>query len=99
MKKLIALFLGLAASTLSAQGPPEMEKPGEHHKHLKMMAGTWDYKSKFYTVPGQTMEMSGVEMARMQPGGFWLISDLTGKLVGMPFHAHALMGYEVHKKK
>ena len=76
-----------------------MEKPGEHHKHLKMMAGTWDYKSKFHTVPGQIIEMSGVEVARMQPGGFWLISDFTGKITSMPFHGHAVMGYEAHKKK
>ena len=47
MKELIALLACLAASTLSAQEPPEMEKPGEHHEHLKMMAGTWDVKSKF----------------------------------------------------
>lgn len=100
MKKLIALIIGLTASTLPAQEPPETEKPGEHHKHLKMMAGTWDYKSKFHTVPpGQFIEMSGVEVARMQPGGFWLISDFTGKITGMPFHGHAVMGYEAHKKK
>lgn len=99
MKKFIALILGLAASTLSAQEPPEMEKPGEHHKHLKMMAGTWDYKSKFHTVPGQIIEMSGVEVARMQPGGFWLISNFTGKITSIPFHGHAVIGYEAHKKK
>ena len=76
-----------------------MEKPGEHHKHLKMMAGTWEVKSKFHMVSGQTIEMTGVEVAKMQPGGFWLISDFTGKITGMPFHGHAVMGYEVHRKK
>ena len=99
MKKLIALVLGLAASTLSAQESPEMEKPGEHHKHLKIMTGTWDYQSKFHTVPGQIVEMNGVEVAKMQSGGFWLISDFTGKIMGMPFHGHAVMGYEANKKK
>ena len=99
MKKLIALFACLAASTQSAQEPPEMEKPGEHHKHLKMMAGTWDVKSKFHMVPGQTIEMNGVEIAKMQSGGFWLISDFSGKFMGEPFHGHAVMGYEAHKKK
>ena len=94
MKTLCTLFVCLWVSTLTAQ-----EKPGEHHKHLKMMAGTWDFKSKFYSVPGQIVEMSGVELAKMQPGGLWLISDFTGKLMGMPFHAHALMGYETHRKK
>ena len=94
MKKLFTLLACLVLSTVMAQ-----EKPGKHHKHLKMMAGTWDFKSKFHTVPGQIVEMNGVEVARMQPGGFWLISDFTGKLMGTPFRAHALMGYEAHKEK
>ena len=99
MKKLIAPIVCLAASTLSAQEPPEMEKPGEHHKHLEMMAGTWDVKSKFYMIPGQTIEMTGMEVAKMQPGGFWLISDFTGKFMGEPFHGHGILGYEAHKKE
>lgn len=76
-----------------------MEKPGEHHKHLEMMAGTWDVKSKFYMIPGQTIEMTGMEVAKMQPGGFWLISDFTGKFMGEPFHGHGILGYEAHKKR
>jgi hypothetical protein len=99
MKKTIALFACLSASILPAQEPPEMEKPGEHHRHLKQMAGTWDFKSKFHTIPGQVVEMKGVEVAKMQPGGFWLISDFTGKIMNIPFHGHAVMGYEAHKKK
>ena len=98
MKKLIAPIVCLAASTLSAQEPPEMEKPGEHHKHLEMMAGTWDVKSKFYMIPGQTIEMTGVEVAKMQPGGFWLISDITGKFMGAPFHGHSVLGYDAQRK-
>ena len=82
-----------------AQEPPRLEKPNEHHKHLRKMTGTWDFKSKFHLLSGQIIEMTGVEIAKMQPGGFWLISDYTGKYMGMPFHAHALIGYEAHKKK
>ena len=99
MKKTIALLACLSASILPAQEPPEMEKPGEHHRHLKQMAGTWDVKSKFHTIPGQVVEMNGMEVAIMQPGGFWLISDFTGKIMNMPFHGHAVMGYEAHKKR
>ncbi len=98
MKRIFTLISVLIAPLLVAQ-EPEMEKPGEHHKHLKMMAGTWDVKSKFHMVPGQTIEMNGVEIAKMQPGGFWLISDFSGKFMGEPFHGHAVMGYEAHKKK
>ena len=76
-----------------------MEKPGKHHEYLKLMAGTWDVKSKMYMVPGQVMKGSYVETARMQPGGFWLISNIKGKVMDMPFHSHAVLGYEAHKKQ
>jgi hypothetical protein len=99
MKTLIPLLSCLVAFPLFAQEPPELEKPGEHHQHLEMMAGTWDVKSKFHMVPGQIIEMNGVEVAKMQPGGFWLISDFSGKFMGKPFHGHAVMGYEAHKRK
>ena len=99
MKNLFVLLVCLSVSTLMAQDPPEMEKPDEHHKHLRMMVGTWDVKSKFHTILGQVVEMNGIEVAIMQPGGFWLISDFTGKIMNMPFHGHAVMGYEAHKKR
>jgi len=84
---------------LPALEPPPIEKPGKHHQHLKLMAGTWDVKSKMYMVPGQVMEGIFVEVARIQPGGFWLISNFDGKFMGMPFHGHSVLGYEAHKKQ
>jgi hypothetical protein len=98
--KHITMFVAIfAASTLLAQDAPQLEKSNEHHRHLKQMAGIWDFKSKFHTIPGQAVEMKGVEVAKMQPGGFWLISDFTGKIMNMPFHGHAVMGYETHRKR
>ena len=100
MEKSILLLSCLVAFPLFAQdAPPEMEKPGEHHQHLKMMAGTWDVKLKMHHAPGQIMEGTGVETARMQPGGFWLISDFSGTFAGMKFTGHGVLGYEAHKKR
>jgi hypothetical protein len=79
--------------------PPEMEKPGEHHQHLKMMAGTWDVQLKMHHAPGQVMDGTGVEIAKIQPGGFWLISNFTGTAAGMKFNGHGVLGYEAHKKR
>ena len=50
-------------------------------------------------IPGQTIEMTGMEVAKMQPGGFWLISDITGKFMGAPFHGHSVLGYDAQKKR
>ncbi|MBR90916.1 MAG: hypothetical protein CMO66_06580 [Verrucomicrobiales bacterium] len=99
MKKLILLCAMFATTLAIAQEPPPMEKPGEHHKHLKMMAGTWDVESKMYMIPGQVMKGTYVEVARIQPGGFWLISNIEGKVMGMPFHGHTVLGYEARKKQ
>ena len=99
MKRILTLITALSTPLILAQQPPEMEKPGIHHKHLKMMAGTWDTKSKMFTIPGQVIEGTGVEVAKLQGGGFWLISDFTGKFMGMPFHGHSVLGYEAHKKQ
>ncbi|MBC8324727.1 MAG: DUF1579 domain-containing protein [Verrucomicrobia subdivision 3 bacterium] len=79
--------------------PPEMEKPGEHHQHLKMMTGTWDVKLKMHHAPGQVMDGTGEETARIQPGGFWLISNFTGTFAGMKFTGHGVLGYDAHKKR
>jgi hypothetical protein len=98
IKKLAACLALLIVRILSAQeAPPEIEKPSEHHQHLKMMAGTWDVKLKRHLNSGQIVKGTGVEIARMQPGGFWLISDLTGNFAGMKFAGHGMLGYEAHK--
>ena len=99
MKKIFTFFVCLSVPTLAAQEPPDMEKPGEHHKHLRMMVGEWNVKSIIHTIPGRIIEMKGVEVAKMQPGGFWLITDFSSKFMGMPFKRHAVIGYEAHKKK
>jgi hypothetical protein len=99
LKTLPACLALLIVRVLSAQeAPPETEKPSEHHKHLKMMVGTWDVKLKRHHAHGQIMEGTGVEIARMQLGGFWLISDFTGTFAGMKFTDHSVLGYEAHKK-
>ena len=100
MKKSIALLACLVVFPLFAQdAPPEMEKPGEHHQHLKMMAGTWDVKSKMFMNPGQAIDGHYVEIAKLKVGGSWLISEISGKVMGMPFHGHSMLGYEAHKKQ
>ncbi|HCU87052.1 MAG TPA: hypothetical protein DGP39_05940, partial [Verrucomicrobiales bacterium] len=75
MKTISFLLSCLLTPVLFSQESPPVEKPGKHHEYLKLMAGTWDVKSKMYMVPGQVMKGSYVETARMQPGGFWLISN------------------------
>jgi hypothetical protein len=99
MKTFITLIACLVGISLNAQAPPELEKPGEHHRHLKMMVGTWDVKSKMFMATGQVMEGTFTEVTTLQSGGFWLIANFTGKFMGTPFHGHSVLGYDAHKKQ
>ena len=64
-----------------------------------MMAGTWDVKSKMFMNPSKAIDGHYVEIAKLKVGGFWLISEISGKVMGMPFHGHSMLGYEAHKKQ
>ena len=96
MKKLTTLLVCLLLPGLMAQQPPEMEKPGEHHQHLKQWVGTWDVKSKMHMIPGQVIEGTYVEVARLQEGGFWLISDVRGKVLGMGSRRYLKLHNGIH---
>ena len=101
--KLIAiacLALGAVFSFTNVQDEmPEMETPGEHHKHLEMMAGEWDSEIKFLMDPENPMEWKGTESAKIKMGGFWLISKSEGDFMGQKFEGLGMTGYDQHKKK
>ncbi len=94
-------FAFLAASLASAQEetPYVPEKPGAHHEHLKKTAGTWNFTMKSYGNPAQPMEGKGVQVARMMPGGFWLIDDHKFNMSGMTLHGHGVTGYDQGKNR
>lgn len=95
--KILKWFLIAALPTFAFSDESPVEKLGEHNAHLNLMAGTWDVKAKFRFGSDQTMDSTGVEIARLQPGGFWLISDLTSKFGDMNFNGHTVLDYEAHK--
>ena len=87
----------------------EMGKPGENHKHLQEMAGTWSYTVKFWMDPDAApSESSGMAVTRTVMGGRYVISDITGKMqmpgpdgkmMDMEFVGMAIEGYDKAKKK
>jgi hypothetical protein len=87
----------------------ELAKPGENHKILQGMVGTWTYKVKFWVTPDTTpMESSGTTMTRPAMGGRYFISDHKGMMQmpgpdgamqNMEFNGMAIEGYDNVKKK
>ena len=84
-----------------AQFKQEMEayaklaQPGEHHKHLDNLAGTWKVTGKTWMAPGQPpMEMSGTTEASWILGGRYLQEMHKSSFMGQPFEGRSLDGYD-----
>jgi hypothetical protein len=78
----------------------EMNKPGEHHAHLKRLVGTFDVESEMIMAPGAPPQKTkGVQKSEMVLDGRYLHGDYSGDMMGMPFRGMSLMGYDNHKKK
>jgi hypothetical protein len=87
----------LLALPLLAQEPP---KPTPHHTALKAAEGTWDAVVKMHLGPGKPpAESKGVEVNTVGLGGFWLVSEFKGEMMGAPFEGRGLFGYDPAKRK
>ena len=115
MKRLICSVLALAmctgaiaaiaadekkpAAPPAAADPMAAIMPGEHHQHMKKLAGDFDYKLKM-TMPGAPAEdYVGKRSAKMIMGDRYLDETYTGTMMGMPFEGHGTMAYDNVQKK
>ena len=97
----VPTFLAVAVLTLaslnhvSAQNlpavPPEMDI-------LKKDVGEWDCEIKLWQGPGEPAVSKGSESSRML-GGFWLITNFKGNMMGLDFQGHGTYGYDPEKKQ
>jgi hypothetical protein len=97
MLSVAAVVLVLLAAGTQAQDFP---KPGAEHEQLKQMTGVWDAHVKCTFEPGKSpQESKGVFKAKMDLGGFFLMTEFKGELGGQPFQGHGVTGYDPFKKK
>ncbi len=81
--------------------PPELEafmskmRPGEQHKRLDVMVGTWEGTVKFWMDSNQPpMESTGRATREWTLDGMFLIEHVDGETPGMPpFKGLGLVGY------
>jgi uncharacterized protein DUF1579 len=74
--------------------------PGEGHKALAGMVGTWDAEVTSWMDPGQPpMKSKGTSENRMVLGGRWVESKFTSEMMGQPFEGLGYTGYDNYKKK
>ena len=74
--------------------------PGDAHKKLDGMVGTWDVKVKAWMAPGAPpMESTGTAVNSWVLGGRWMEEKFNGSFMGMPFQGIGYTGYDNIKKQ
>ncbi|HKR65750.1 MAG TPA: DUF1579 domain-containing protein [Thermoanaerobaculia bacterium] len=74
--------------------------PGEPHKMLANMAGTWNAKVSTWMMPGaDAMVMDGTSENKAVMGGRYLEQRFSGNFMGMPFEGVGYTGYDNVKKQ
>lgn len=79
----------------------ESMTPGDPHKKLEEMAGTWDAETKTW-MSGPNAEpavSTGTMEMKMVLGGRYLMQDFTGSVMDRPFNGIGYIGYDNFKKR
>lgn len=89
--------------------PPEMmewmkyAEPGEHHEHLKPLAGKWDQAMRWRMAPdAEWTESKSQAQCTWVLGGRWLRQDVQGveeEMPGQKFEGLGHLGYDNFKRK
>jgi len=96
MKHIMRCLLSLAALVLvSPVNAQEPQSPGQEHKDLMSLEGTWDATMKM----PDGAEIKCVSDFKAICHGMWLESDFKGDFGGLPFHGRGLDGYDPAKKQ
>ncbi|MGH7232735.1 MAG: DUF1579 domain-containing protein [Nitrospiraceae bacterium] len=78
----------------------KLATPGEPHKSLASMAGSWNTKTKSWMEPNKPpMESTGSCEQKMLLGGRFLQQECTGEMMGSSFKGIGVTGYDNHTKK
>lgn len=91
-----AVLVLLGASTRAQEFP----KPGPEHEQLKQMVGIWEGNLRSTFEPGKSpLEGKGMFEAKMDLGGYFLVTEFKGEIGDKPFQGRGVTGYDPLKKK
>ncbi len=100
---LIVFCLSFAAS---AQDQDAMMKawmayatPGDAHKTMGNLAGTWETTVKSYMDPANPTESKGTSTFKSVMDGRYIMEEAEGDFQGMPFHGMGIYGFDNGSKK
>jgi len=73
--------------------------PGDNHKMLQKMVGSWTTSNKAWMGPGEPEVSPGTCEVKSIMDGRYLVEEFTGSMMGKPFVGHSMSGYDNLKKK
>jgi hypothetical protein len=74
--------------------------PGAEHKVLDRMAGDWDTLTRYWPAPGaEPVEAKGASHRKWILDGRFLLEELDGGSLVLPFRGLALYGYDAFEQK
>jgi hypothetical protein len=93
-----SLFV-LSPSISHTQEAPKMPEPTKEHQWLAQFVGEWESEAEVKMGPGtEPMKCKGTETVR-QLGGFWIVAEGKGEVMGMKMQHLMTLGYDPEKKK
>lgn len=74
--------------------------PNEHHKLINPMAGHWTTVTRYWMQPGtEPAEANGTSTRKWILGGRFLLEELDGGDLALPFQGLALYGYDAFERQ
>lgn len=93
----LSVFFSTTAPLIAEQ--PEFPQPTKEHQLLEKFVGTWKTQSEGSMGPDQPpMKCKGTMKSRSL-GGFWVINEMTGDMMGTPMNGIQTIGYDTDKQK
>ena len=78
----------------------KLATPGEPHKLLASLAGSWTTKTKEWMEPGKPpVESTGSAEMKMLLDGRFLQQEYSGQMMGQPFSGLEIIGYDNLRKR
>ena len=78
----------------------KLATPGDPHKQLAALAGSWTTQTKSWMDPNKPpMESAGTAEMKMLLDGRFLQQEFTGEMMGQPFSGIGIDGYDNLRKK
>jgi uncharacterized protein DUF1579 len=97
---LLVAGMAMAEDKPAGGGMPPMPKPGENHKKLDWLVGTWDVAEHFHkTDMNPEGEGKGVDTITWTLGGMWQSGDYHSEGVMGKYEGHGLLGWDETKKE